>query len=141
MSRRTLTITAVLAAISLGACAQIKPQDHAAHHPDGASVPVAAAPAASAPAPAAAGTGQARPIGSMNQMAGMDQHMSAMRTMHEKMAKASTPKEREALMGEHMKLMQECMGMMSGMGPGGGMGSMDTQRDNASSPATLSSKP
>ena len=50
MARRTFTITAVLAALSLGACAQLKQDEHAAHHPQGAAAPAAAS--ASAPAPA-----------------------------------------------------------------------------------------
>ncbi|WP_157264192.1 hypothetical protein [Azohydromonas aeria] len=123
MARRPLAITALLAAFSLGACAQLKPDEHAAHHPEGASAPAASTPAA----PAVAGTEQASPMGSANQMARMDQHMKAMREMHEKMARASTPKEREALMAEHMKLMQEGMGSMrpgAGMGGMGGMGMM-----------------
>ncbi|NML16941.1 hypothetical protein [Azohydromonas caseinilytica] len=121
MARRPLVITAVLAAFSLGACAQLKPDEHAAHHPEGASAPAASAPAA---APAVGGTGQAGPVDSTSQMARMEQHMKAMREMHEKMARASTPKEREALMPEHMKLMQEGMAMMSSMRPGAGMGGM-----------------
>jgi hypothetical protein len=48
----------------------------------------------------------------------MDKHMKAMQAMHEKMASAKTPAEREALMAEHMKLMQEGMSMMGGMAPG-----------------------
>ena len=47
----------------------------------------------------------------------------AMRAMHDKMSRARTPEERNALMAEHQKLMQEGMGMMGGMGPGG-MGGM-----------------
>lgn len=120
MARRPLAITAVLAAFSLGACAQLKPDEHAAHHPEGASAPAVSVPVA----PPAAATGQAGPVGSTNQMARMDQHMKAMREMHEKMARASTPKEREALMAEHMKLMQEGMAMMGSMRPGAGMGGM-----------------
>jgi len=43
---------------------------------------------------------------------------------NDKMAAARTPEERQALMAEHMKLMQEGMAMMGGMGPGMGMGNM-----------------
>lgn len=63
------------------------------------------------PAPA---TG--KPAG-MPDMAMMDKHMKAMQAMHEKLANAKTPAEREALMAEHMKLMQEGMSMMGGMAP------------------------
>ena len=56
-------------------------------------------------------------------MAGMDTQMKAMREMHDKMMAAKTPEERNALMAEHMKTMQEGMTMMNGTSPGG-MGSM-----------------
>ena len=38
-----------------------------------------------------------------------------MQAMHEKMAGAKTPAQREALMAEHMKLMKEGMSMMQMM--------------------------
>ena len=53
----------------------------------------------------------------------MANHMKAMQEMHDKMMAAKTPEERNALMGEHMKTMQEGMGMMKGMGGMGGMAS------------------
>ena len=96
---RTISIL-VLSFAALGAGAQTS-ADHAVHHP---------ADAASAAVPAA------------DRMAGMDAHMKAMQAMHDKMAAASMPEERQALMAEHMKLMQEGMTMMGGMGPGMGMG-------------------
>ena len=98
---RTISIL-VLSFAALGAGAQTS-ADHAVHHP---------ADAASAAVPAA------------DRMAGMDAHMKAMQAMHDKMAAARTPEERQALMAEHMKLMQEGMAMMGGMGPGMGMGAM-----------------
>lgn len=58
-------------------------------------------------------------------MAGMDQHMKAMQVMHEKMAAAKTPAERQALMVEHMKLMQDGMAMMKSMGAMQGGKGMD----------------
>jgi hypothetical protein len=80
------------------------------------------------PAPAAGGMpGMASPPAAMTgRMAMMDTHMKSMREMHDKMARARTPEERNALMAEHMKLMQDGMAMMGGMGPGGmrGMGGM-----------------
>jgi hypothetical protein len=80
------------------------------------------------PAPAAGGMpGMASPPAAMaGRMAMMDTHMKSMREMHDKMARARTPEERNALMAEHMKLMQDGMAMMGGMGPGGmrGMGAM-----------------
>ena len=45
--------------------------------------------------------------------------MKVMRDMHDKMMAATTPDERNALMAEHMKAMQDGMAMMNGMaGPG-----------------------
>jgi hypothetical protein len=70
-----------------------------AHHPDAAKTPPAAAPAR----PAAKG------------MDGMG-HMQE--RMHEQMSQiraATDPKDRERLMAEHMKTMQESMSMMQGM--------------------------
>lgn len=99
MSIRLVSILAATAALGLAGCAQFPPR-HAAHHPD-ASAPTA---------------GPAMP------MARMDEHMKAMRAMHDRMARAKTPEERNALMAEHHKLMQEGMGMMGGMG--GMMGNM-----------------
>ena len=97
---RTFALAGGLA-VTLAACAQTPATpggiDHSAHHPP------AAATAAAAPA---------------DRMARMDTHMKAMREMHEKMSRARTPEKRNVLMAEHMKLMQEGMGMMGGIGPG-----------------------
>jgi hypothetical protein len=134
MALRPFALAAILTALSLGVNAQTNPEDHAAHHPEGASAPAAAAPA---PAPAAAASaGPTAAMGAMNPSARMEQHMRAMREMHEKMAKARTPKEREALMAEHMKLMQDGMAMMDGMKGMGGMGGMGAAPGAASSPGT-----
>ncbi len=108
---RTVAVASTLA-LTLTACAQnpTSPADanHSAHHP-----PAAAPAATAAPLPA-------------DRLAKMDDHMKAMRDMHEKMLRANTPQERQALMGEHMKLMQEGMALMGGMGHGtrGGMPGM-----------------
>lgn len=64
----------------------------------------------------------------------MDSHMKSMRGMHERMARALTPEERQALRAEHLKMMQDGMAMMGGMSPAGekgmkgmhGMGAMPT---------------
>ena len=53
----------------------------------------------------------------------MDPQMKKMRDMHEKMMAAKTPEERNKLMAEHMKTMQDGMKMMEGMG-GAGMSGM-----------------
>ena len=50
------------------------------------------------------------------EMARMANQTKAMRAMHDKMMAAKTPEERTALMAEHMKTMQDGMGMMKGMG-------------------------
>jgi hypothetical protein len=49
------------------------------------------------------------------QMGAMDAQMKAMREAHEKMMAAKSPDERNALMAEHMKRMQDGMSMMNGM--------------------------
>ncbi len=98
MPVRLLSVVAATAALGLSGCAQIPP-GHAAHHPG-------ASPAASRPG---------------MPMAHMDEHMKAMRAMHERMTRAKTPEERNALMAEHSKLMQDGMAMMGGMGGMGGM--------------------
>lgn len=66
---------------------------------------------------------------SAGDMAKMDTQMQAMRDIHEKMAAAKTPDERQALMAEHMKTMQDGMSMMNGMAAGGGgMACMDDKK-------------
>ena len=100
---RTTVLAMLLAGTALGAAAQ-SAAEHAQHHPAGA--------AAVATPPNAMGPGQTA------NMAGMEQHMQAMRAMHDRMAAASTPEERQALMAEHMKLMQDGMSMMKQMGAG-----------------------
>lgn len=91
---------AAAAVLSTGALAQ-SDKDHAAHHP--ASAPSAAVPSSKAPTPAQ-----------------MEMQTKAMREMHDKMMAAKTPEERQALMSEHMKTMQDGMAMMGQMHAGGG---------------------
>ena len=55
-------------------------------------------------------------------MAGMGAQMQAMHDMHDKMMAAKTPEERNALMAEHMKVVQEGMSTMNRMGPGATQG-------------------
>ena len=50
-------------------------------------------------------------MGGMAAMPGYTDQMQAMQAMNEKMLAAKTPEERNALMTEHMKLMQNGMGM------------------------------
>jgi hypothetical protein len=77
---------------------------HDAHHPAG-----------SASAPKA----KAMPGKSNPAMTRMDGQMKTMQEMHDKMMTAKTPEERNALMAEHMKTMQDGMAMMNGTSPGG----------------------
>ncbi len=57
-------------------------------------------------------------------MAAMQDRMKTLQAMHDKMMNAKTPAERQALMAEHMKAMQEGMESMRGMKGMGGMGGM-----------------
>jgi hypothetical protein len=96
---RNLACACGAALIAFSAAAQ---DDHQAHHPAAGVSSPAPAPQ-KAPTPAAA-----------------DAQMKTMQAMHEKMMAAKTSQERQALMAEHMKAMQEGLGMMDGM-QGGGM--------------------
>ncbi|MDR6534632.1 hypothetical protein [Variovorax soli] len=85
------SFVALCVAVGISGCAAaLSEQDHAAHHPAGASAP-AVTPAQ------------------------MDTRMKSMQEMHEKMMAAKTPQERQALMAEHMKSMQGGMAMMGQM--------------------------
>ena len=64
-------------------------------------------------------------------MAAMESQMKTMREMHEKMMAAKTPEESKALMGEHMKTMQDGMAMMGKMDSAGGMKGMGGMGANA----------
>ena len=90
------TLAVALAATSAWAASD---DQHAGHHPAGG----ASAPAAKA-MPGKTNPGMAR----------MGAQMKVMRDMHDKMM-AATPDERNALMAEHMKAMQDGMAMMNGM--------------------------
>jgi len=74
---------------AMPASAANEAEEHAAHHP---ASPVAL------PAPA-----------------GYDQQMKKMQEMHQQMAAAKSPEERAALMKDHMRAMQDGMGMMDQM--------------------------
>ena len=106
-------LTLVLALAGFAASAQVSQDDHSAHHPE-----VGAPPTAAAPAPAPGGVAADRYADQIKQM----------QDMHARMQAARTPRERSALLEEHMKLMQsgmDLMQQMGGMGMGGmGMGGM-----------------
>lgn len=110
----TLRSISLAAALLLAASTFAQtPAEHSAHHP---------ADAASAAGKSPVAPKSATP-GPMS-MADMEAHMKAMQAMHEKMAGAKTAQERQALLAEHMKLMQQGMAMMGGMRGGMGMGQM-----------------
>jgi len=90
---------ALCAAGAPGWAAQHEP--HKAHHPAGV---------------ASAAVSKSMPGKTTPEMTRMANQMKAMQEMHDKMMGAKTPEERNALMAEHMKTMQEGMGMMKGMG-------------------------
>jgi len=118
---RIQSVSLAIALVVFGTPAWANTQDeqHQAHHP--ASAESAAVPPA-APAPASEPTDDK----SNPALARMDTQMKAMREMHGKMMAAKTPEERNALMAEHMKVMQDGMQMMNAMPPGdmGAMGMM-----------------
>jgi len=99
----SISVLTLGATLSIGCAAQDPvptPDEHKGHHP------AASAEAPQATADVSAGSGM---------MADMDKHMKAMQDMREKMAKATTPKERQELMAEHKKLMHDGMAMMKKM--------------------------
>ena len=62
----------------------------------------------------------AKPVAaSPDHLAHLDTQTKAMQAMHEKMMAAKTPEERNAMMAEHMKSMQDGMKMMEGMSSSG----------------------
>ena len=126
---KTLTTLFSACALSLGligaAHAQAGSDDHATHHP----------------APAAAGESATKPrmAPSAGMMQNMEAHMRAMNGMHQKMAAARTPEERQALMADHMKSMPANGADMQGCRQM--MGSMLTPRGDAPSTADPATSP
>ena len=110
---RTAFSIAALATATLAASAWAASDgQHDSHHPAATgAVQIAQA----APGNPAMSTGG---MGGMATAPGHADQMKAMQQMHEKMLAAKTPAERNALMAEHMKLMQNGMNMMGGMGAG-----------------------
>ncbi len=119
----------VALAISLSAAAASAQTavEHAQHHPDGA-------------APAEAQTPAVTPE---QQLSAMDKQLQRMREMTRKMADTKTPQERQALMAEHQKTMQDSMkmmGQMQGMQPAG-MGMMGMMANGAGTPGKTVTSP
>jgi len=96
---RHTVLTLAIATASLSARAQTD-AEHTQHHAAEPAKKTLKAPAAkSSSKPSEA-------------LVAMDVKIKAMREMHEKMMSAKTPEERKALMGDHMKAMQDGMSMM-----------------------------
>lgn len=111
---RTLVSIVVLSIAAMAASTwAAADREHDAHHP---------APPAAIQGEQAQPSSQGMSMGA-DAMSGQAGQMKAMRQMHEEMLAAKTPKERNALMAQHMKLMQSGMNMMDSMG-GGMSGSM-----------------
>ena len=101
--------------------------EHAQHHPDGA----------------VAGSVQTPAVTPEQQLSTMDKQLQRMREMSHKMADAKTPRERQALMAEHHKTMQDSMkmmGQMQGMQPAG-MGMMGMMVNGAGTPGKTATSP
>ena len=95
-------LSLALAAIALSVpCWAAQDDQHKAHHPAGS---------------ASAAATKSIPGKTTPEMVRMANQKKAMQEMHDKMMAAKTPEERSVLMAEHMKTMQEGMGMMKGMG-------------------------
>lgn len=108
---RHTVLTIAMAAASLGAIAQTD-AEHTQHHASEPAKKSIKAPAAKSPS---------KPN---EAVVAMDGKIKAMREMHEKMMAAKSPEERKALMGDHMKAMQDGMSMMEKMDSMGGMSMM-----------------
>ena len=117
-SRLALAITlAGTAALAVGQ----ETTEHEAHHPAGVSSAVKTMPAKTGAIKTTQGMGMNNIV--KEKVAQMDVHMKTMQELHQKFMAAKTPEERNALMPEHMKAMEEAMRMMQGMS-GMGMGMM-----------------
>lgn len=123
------SLSLALAISTTGITAWAAPEDaHQAHHPAAAASTASAAGVKAMP-------GKARP-----DMARMNTQMKAMHEMHDKMMAAKTPAERDALMAEHLKLMQGGMTMMDGMSSGGMSGMKDMKDDMAAHHHTMEAR-
>ena len=98
----TLAAAALLTFTTAPSLAQQDAEHEAHNHPEGAASQPARAPAT-------------RNTAGLPDLAVMDKHMQAMQLMHETMAAAKTPAERETLMAKQMKRMREGMSMIGRM--------------------------
>ena len=98
--------------------------DHAAHHGD------VAMPSTTSPLAATSHNADS------DFMTKMDAQMKAMGAMHNAMMNAKSPKQRKAMMAEHMKTMQESAKMMGSMGDMGAKGGMPKMKDKMAAELT-----
>jgi hypothetical protein len=113
---KTSALTSSVVALLLGtsvALAQTPVDEHAGHHPEGATPP----PASSAAQPPAQGMGPTA-------MPGMQDNMKKMQDLMAKIHASKNAAERKQLLQQHSKAMQDQMEMMHSMGgaAGGTMG-------------------
>ena len=88
--------------------------------------------------PASPGMGHS---GAGMSMPAMELRMNAMKDMHQKMAAARTPAERQALMTDHMKAMQDGMASMKEMHRGmQGMSGMTSMSDGTAMKAEMAKR-
>ena len=114
---RLLATALAVAATSLATASWAAGEaQHDSHHP--ATTATTATTQVAQATPTSPGMGMGMGMSGMAAMPGHADQMKAMQAMHDKMMAAKTPEERNALMPEHMKLMQSGMGMMGRMGPG-----------------------
>jgi hypothetical protein len=73
-------------------------------------------------------------------MAAMDPRMKTMHDMHQKMMGAKTPAERQALMADHMKAMQDGMSMMKELHGTQGMSAMTNMSDGPAMQAQMATR-
>ncbi|MDP3863741.1 hypothetical protein [Rhodoferax sp.] len=137
VSRLALAISIALAGTAALAVGQ-DTTDHAAHHPAGVSSAVKTVPAKTGAIKTTKGMGT-NSIGKekMDQMEG---HMETMQALHQKFMAAKTPEERNVLMPEHMKAMEEAMRMMQGMSGMGMMGDMKSKPMPDKLPADMAAR-
>lgn len=113
---RTVSALTAISVTSLAASAGAATDEQRdSHHP--AATPTVQATQVQ-PGITAPGMGNMKSMAGGPSMPGMEAQMKTMREMHDKMLAANTPEQRNALMAEHMKIMQNGMSMMGDMGPG-----------------------
>lgn len=110
-ARNISIIAAAAIAATVSSAYAASDDSHDAHHP-----------AATAGQLVAQASQPGQGTGGSTAMPDYASQMKAMQAMHERMLTANTPEERNALMAEQMKLMQDAMATMGRMGPGAMMG-------------------